>query len=214
LGLRLCVFFNYKRINAGLSNPLVKTHMDALFGEERAENLRKLLPSRKPHEREALILEKLAQAIKEMGGKYVLPFRFKNESGKRTSHSLIFVSKHFKGYEIIKDIMAKESSLLEQGVPSLTYSPADESMPLLFSLSRPLDQLGGMLLDEFAGQTTSMQAIYEAHNIDTTYIKKNYKDALRSLEETGEIKAVPSADARPKNTFAGRVMVTSPKRKK
>lgn len=33
------IFFNYARINAGLSNPLVREHMAALFGEERAERL-------------------------------------------------------------------------------------------------------------------------------------------------------------------------------
>jgi hypothetical protein len=31
---------------------------------------------------------------------------------------LIFVSKHFKGYEIMKIIMAKESSTEDQGVAS------------------------------------------------------------------------------------------------
>ena len=30
------LFFNYNRINMGLTNPLVKEHLDALFGEERA----------------------------------------------------------------------------------------------------------------------------------------------------------------------------------
>jgi len=36
-----CVFFfNYNRINAGINNPGVKKHMDALFGEERADALR------------------------------------------------------------------------------------------------------------------------------------------------------------------------------
>lgn len=129
-----CVFFfNYNRINAGISNPAVRNHMDALFGKERADKLRELLPTKTPDEREALILEELAQAIKAMGGAYVLPFRFKNSSGTRTSHSLVFVSKHFKGYEIMKDIMAKESSVVDQGVPSFIYSPADASMPLLFS---------------------------------------------------------------------------------
>jgi len=35
-----CVFFfNYNRINAGINNPGVKKHMDALFGEERADAL-------------------------------------------------------------------------------------------------------------------------------------------------------------------------------
>jgi hypothetical protein len=112
-----CVFFfNYGRINAGTTNPLVKPHIDALFGTGPADALRKALPGKTPNQREVLILEELAQAIKEMGGTYVLPFRFKR--GNRTSHSLIFVSKHFKGYEIMKIIMAKESSTEDQGVAS------------------------------------------------------------------------------------------------
>jgi hypothetical protein len=176
-----CVFFfNYSRINAGLSNPKVEDHMDALFTADRAASLRAELQSKTPAQREALILENLAQAIKGMGGKFVLPFRFKNSSGARTSHSLVFVSKHFKGYEIMKEIMAKESSTHEQGVPSLTYSPTEkwmkDTMPLLFALSRPLDDLGGMLLNTFAGETLSMVDVYRRHNVDTPYI---YQEELQ-----------------------------------
>ena len=137
-----CVFFfNYNRINAGISNPIVKEHMDALFGEERAALLRHRVKDVAPEKRQEMILEDLTQALKEMGGEFVLPFRFKNEKG-RLSHHLIFVSKHFKGYKVMKDIMAKESTTADQGVPSFAYSPADESMPLLFELSRPLEDLG------------------------------------------------------------------------
>ncbi|WP_315769044.1 MULTISPECIES: three-Cys-motif partner protein TcmP [unclassified Bradyrhizobium] len=204
-----CVFFfNYNRINAGISNPAVKPHMDALFGEDRAEKLRKLLPERSPQKREELILEELAQAIKVMGGKYVLPFRFKNGKGTRTSHSLIFVSKHFKGYEIMKDIMAKESSVMDQGVPSFTYSPADASTPLLFSLARPFESLKDDLKKAFSGKTLSMQQVYEQHSVDTPFIKRNYKDALLTLEADEKIRAEPAK--RKKGTFADHVMVAFP----
>lgn len=208
-----CVFFfNYNRINAGISNPAVKNHIDALFGVERAEKLRATLPLKQPFQREAIILEELAQAVKDMGGKYVLPFRFKNAAGTRTSHSLIFVSKHFKGYEIMKEIMAKESSVHDQGVPSFTYSPADESTPLLFSLSRPLDALEGLLIETFAGKTLAMNEIYLAHNVDTCYIKKNYKSILCRLEAKGSIATNPSK--RRPDTFADHVQATFPDRKK
>ena len=177
------------------------------------DKLRATLPNKKPHEREALILEELAQAIKAMGGAYVLPFRFKNSEGTRTSHSLVFVSKHFKGYEIMKDIMAKESSIIDQGVPSFTYSPADASMPLLFSLARPLDSLKGDLLNTFAGEKLTMNEIYEAHNVDTPFIRKNYREALIALEEEGKIVAEPPATKRRKNTFAHHVTVIFPSEK-
>ncbi|WP_316186163.1 MULTISPECIES: three-Cys-motif partner protein TcmP [unclassified Bradyrhizobium] len=202
-----CVFFfNYGRINAGLTNPKVRSHMDALFGKERVENLQIELKDKTPEQRERIILEELSQAIKEMGGKFVLPFRFRR--GNRTSHSLIFVSKHFKGYEIMKSIMASESSTEDQGVASLTYSPADASTPLLFSLTQPFDKLVKDLTETFRGETLTMREIYEQHSVDTPYVDKNYKDALKLLETAGKIKADPPAAMRKKNTFANHVKVT------
>ena len=206
-----CVFFfNYNRINAGISNPAVTHHMDGLFGIDRAASLRERLPEKSPDMREALILEELAQALKDMGGEFVLPFRFKNASGTRTSHSLVFVSKAFKGYHIMKGIMAKESSTSDQGVPSLTYSPADASMPLLMSLRRPLDQLEGMLLQDFTGQEVSMWDIYENHSVDTAYTDRNYKTILSKLEDEGKVQVRSLKGARRKNTFADHLLVRFP----
>jgi three-Cys-motif partner protein len=185
-----CVFFfNYNRISMGLTNEYVKEHMDALFGEERADSLRARLNSVEAGERESAIIEELCQALKEMGGKFVLPFRFKNESGSRTSHHLVFVSKHFRGYEIMKEIMANESSVSHQGVPSFEYSPATERYPLLHGFLRPLDGLADMLLADFAGQELPMREIYERHSVDRPFIKRNYKQVLMKLEEEGRITA-------------------------
>lgn len=209
-----CVFFfNYNRINAGISNPAVTHHMDGLFGADRADYLRKNLPLKSPHMREALILEELAQALKAMGGQFVLPFRFKNAQGTRTSHSLIFVSKAFKGYHIMKGIMAKESSTLDQGVPSFTYSPADASMPLLMSLQRPLEQLEGMIVQTFAGKEMPVGDIYEAHSVDTPYISKNYKDTILKLEAEGRVAVRSLTGKRKKGTCADHLLVKFPELK-
>lgn len=205
-----CIFFfNYRRINMGLNNPLFKEHMDSLFGKERAEVLGEELKPLSVEERELLIIEELCQALKKMGLTYVLPFRFKDSNGRRTSHHLILVTKHPKGYEIMKDIMAKMCSSAEQGVPSFEYNPVDANNPkqlLLFQLSRPLDDLADMLLEEFAGQTLTMKEIYEQHNIDRPYIKKNYKKVLLNLEEEKRI----SASTHRKGTFGDDVSVTFP----
>ncbi len=213
-----CVFFfNYTRINMGLENELVEEHMNALFGKKRADALRIRLKPMSPIERELTIVEEIAQALKEMGGKYVLPFSFKDNKGRRTSHHLIFVSKHFRGYEIMKEIMAKESSVKEQGVPSFEYSPASSRQPMLFELARPLDALVGMLLNDFAGQQLTMKQIYEEHNVGKPYIAKNYKDALTQLEAEEKIQADPPANKRKKRdgkaTFADHVVVTFPPRR-
>src|SRR3954453_689872 len=86
----------------GLNNAFVKEHMDALFGADRAETLREEMEALEPMKRELLIVERISEALQEMSGTYVLPFCFKNESGTRTSHYLIFVSKHILGYNIMR----------------------------------------------------------------------------------------------------------------
>lgn len=207
-----CIFFfNYNRINMGLNNDEVKEHIDALFGKERGKNLRQQLEPLKPQERELIIVEELANALKDMGGQYVLPFRFVSEKGERTSHHLIFVSKHIRGYTIMKKIMAKESSLKEQGVSSFAYNPADIHQPLLFALSRPLDDLGEMLLKQFAGKQMKMIDVFNQHHVGYRYVERNYKDVLMKLEEQGKIKANPVAKGRRKNTMGDNVEITFPK---
>lgn len=182
-----CVFFfNYNRINMGINNDAVKTHLDALFGEDIAKDLR-AIDGAAPEEREFAIVEALCRALNPDGRRYILPFAFKNEGGKRTSHHLIFVSKHPLGYSIMKEVMAKESSLNQQGVASFTYNPADSRQPILFEYARPLDELGERLLAEFEGTTIGVQALFESHNVGKPFILKNYKDAVVQLDREGRV---------------------------
>ena len=206
-----CIFFfNYNRINMGLANDAVREHMNALFGEERANELRTRLSRLDPEDRELAIVEELCSAIRELGPEYVLPFGFRNDRGSRTSHHLIFVSKGFKGYEIMKEIMARESSAADQGVASFEYSPVDAKTAtqqgLLFELSRPLDDLGDMLLKEYSGQELTMHEIYKRHNVNRPYTRKNYKQVLIQLEDQRKI----TASKHRRGTFADTVLVTFP----
>lgn len=206
-----CIFFfNYNRINMGINNEAVEEHIDALFGKERADELRNLPRIMSSSERELSIVEAMSQSLKEKAGRYVLPFCFKSLSGRRSSHHLIFVSKSIRGYEIMKDIMAKESTDLEQGVPSFEYNPASQRQPLLFEYSRPLDDLAEILLTNFAGRTVTMKQIYDQHNVGTSYISRNYKDILIKLEASKKIQTDPPANKRRKGTFADTVKVTFP----
>jgi three-Cys-motif partner protein len=212
-----CIFFfNYNRINMGLSNRFVNEHINALFAKERANLLREKVARLDSRERELTIVNEICEALREMGREYVLPFCFKNANGRRTSHHLIFVSKHVRGYEIMKQIMARHSSSNDQGIASFDFNPAiSGQLRFLFDLSRPLDELGDLLLTRFAGRTLTMKKIYELHQVNTPYIAANYKDALNQLEEKGMIVCNPPAASRRmrqgKRTFADSVKVTFPR---
>jgi three-Cys-motif partner protein len=205
-----CIFFfNYSRINAGLSNPMVREHMEALFGTDTAAELKEILKDKTPDVREAIIVEKLSQSLRGMGAaNFVLPFCFKSETGKRTKHHLVFVTKHFKGYEVMKEIMATASSSEEQGVASFQYSPAaGNETQLLFSLNRPLDDLKGILLEEFSGRRVAMLDIYKQHSVDTPYTKKNYKVVLRQLEDEN---LISTENRKSKSGFADSLIAVFP----
>lgn len=204
-----CIFFfNYNRISMGLPNDKVEEHMNALFGKERADNLRLKLKPLSPDERELMIVEEICQAIQDMGREFVLPFGFKNESGARTKHYLIFVSKNFRGYEVMKNVMASESSDAHDGIASFHYSPASERQPLLFGLTHSIESLQDTLLAEFAGQALTMNEIYKRHNVGTPFVSKNYKIALANLQDAGLIQS----DRKRKGSFGDNVNVTFPQR--
>lgn len=213
-GCECIFFFNYNRINMGMNNDMVKTHMEALFGEDKVDVVRKRLAECKPAERELMIIEELCESLIEMGGKYTLPFCFRNDKGTRTSHHLIFVSKAPLGYNIMKEVMAKESSNHEQGVPTFEYNPATSNQRLLFELARPLDDLEEMLLAKYSGCEMTMSEIFDNHNYGRRYIRKNYKDVLLKMEIDGKIRTDRPYTERRKlkgvYTFADDVVVTFP----
>ena len=116
----------------------------------------------------------------------------------------------------MKEIMAKESSGNPGEVATFEYNQATNIQPLLFALSATLDDLGAMLLEEFAGRTMTLKEIYEAHNVRKPFVEANYKKVLLKLETEGRITADPPAVAVPpqkprrKGTFASDVKVTFP----
>lgn len=203
------IFFNYNRINSGINNLAVREHMDALFGVERAMKLRAQLKHERlrPLDRERVILEEISDAFRERGGRFFLPFRFWMEDQRRISHHLLFVSKNFRGYHLMKEIMAPESSSEAQGVPSFEYNPRDYSMHPSLWVDRPLDELEERLLTDLNGRTLTMNQIYERHSVNKPFTKKNYKQALQSLHTRGAIEAEPKPR---KGTFADRILVSFP----
>jgi len=203
-----CVFFfNYNRINAGLGNDSVREHMNALFGDQ-ADELRQKLEGLDPPARELTIVERLSAALNPDRKRLVLPFRFRRDN-KRTSHHLIFVTKNFRGYDIMKKIMAKESSKVEQGVASFEYNPADERYPTLFELNRPLEELEAMLFSAYAGKTINFVELYEKHSIGRPYVDSNYKAVLKEMEKEGKLSASkPGSTKRRPGTFASDVLIT------
>ncbi len=118
-------FFNYNRVNIDITNGTVTKHMEALFGAVRLAALRAAVVGLPGDARERAVMTALVEMVQEVGGRFVLPFRFVKYGAERTSHHLVFVSKNFLGYKIMRDVMANASSYSIGGVASFecTTSP-------------------------------------------------------------------------------------------
>jgi len=204
-----CVFFfNYSRINSAITNDSFRPHMEALFGIERLGRMRVAVGKMKPWERVEYTLEMVAEVLKEQGFGFSLAFRFKNESGTRTTHALIYVTKHPLGFAIMKQIMAKESSTAPHGVPSYIYCPADAAAPPQLEFVNPIEKLANELFFRMAGTRTTVGDLIKREEPTTRFLEKNYRDAIIHLELNGRLVADPPLGVRRRGTCGPNVVLT------
>ena len=197
-----CIFFfNYNEINRSMTIPSVKHLIDDLFGKHRAEMLRTRVIGMTPRQREQEILNELIFALKEVGGKFVLPFRFESTHQERPSHYIMFVSKAKRGYLIMKDIMVSKSTDQSE-VKSLGWSPIRSPqlrMVLDFDNPYSISALKQLLLRDCAGQSLQVRRVYEDFTIDTPYVLRHTKQALIELEEAALVQIEKPSSQRRKN---------------
>lgn len=202
-GSDLIFFFNYNDINRGLTNSLVKGHMTDLFGTDHFEQLIVNLEGvNDPESRELIILNELSLAIRDSGIKFILPFRFVFEGKDRTSHYLIFASKKFLGYNIMKEIMYGAGEKDNDGVGKYEFIPSCNKCAFQLSLidmfNSSLEDLKIHLLTKYNGKETTLGHIFPEDSVGNRYIIRHYKQVLIELETEGKIICIPPKESRRK----------------
>jgi three-Cys-motif partner protein len=207
-----CIFFfNYNRINAALSNPVMVENVSDVFGEETATKLKREIKSMNPQQREHHILKYFENELKKVKGEFSIKFKFYQKQKNKTSHYLYFVSKHELGYKLMKDIMAGCCSR-KGGIPTYEYRPDEtfEKKQDTISGAIQTDLFGGIPVDEdsgirtlakelskvFQGRQVNITTVFQEHNIGTPYIEECYKKALLYLEKEGKVVCEPSFSKR------------------
>lgn len=189
-----CVFFfNYNRINMALSsNTYFDDHLAMIFGVEGTQALKDKLSRVASDKREEIVVEALVDKLKENKARHVLSYKFYCKEMRRTSHYLIFVTKHDLGCRIMKGIMANQSYKDADGVATFelkdrtNFSSQSEQLNLF---DRPLDGLCSELVQKFSGERINIGLLCTSITQDDSnqFVEKNVKDALRRLEEQGVV---------------------------
>lgn len=219
-GSDMVLFFSYDSINRALSNDRVKERVDALFGPERAERLRQVVKGMRPNEREEVLIEAFIRAvIEDLECEYVIPYVFEKADKDRTSHYLIFISKHDLGFKIMQEIMYKESQDKTQGVAKFGYvrQVSAEKTPLLHLMNTPRSDFGRQLCARYAGRSLSRKALredYDKFDPRNLFVERNWRDVLSELESEGKVTCKPPRNERPRRkgevTFGEKTVVTFP----
>jgi len=211
-GCDTIVFFNYNRIRMAINNPKVEPHMKVLFGDNRLIALRQKLPWFQKYQKESEIINAFIDKIREGGYRYIQPYRFVSTSRKCTSHYLLFITKKYVAYKVMKGIMAKHSSAHYHGVPSFEYNIWTRNKSYLIPPYLSISDLENMLLSDFKGKSIFFGDLFDRHNVDKTFIEANYKEAIINLERQNKIKVEPSEEERMKRkgkpTLSSRVKIT------
>lgn len=188
-----CVFFfNYNRINMALSsNTLFDEHLEGMFGAETTAKLKQELQPLASAQREPVILKALVEVLGNNRANYVLPFKFYCQEMLRTSHFIIFVTKHQAGYRIMKEIMYANSAKDPDGVASFSYEDSYNFGPPSGQLTifSKLDDLCGELRKKYSGEKVNIGTLCNdiVLNPSNLFVGPNVKDALRRLEKNGFI---------------------------
>lgn len=201
-----CIFFfNYNRINMALSNTKFDDHLKKLFGDKRTDELKAKLASLSAIEREPIVLDGLVEALRDGNNNYVLPFKFYGKEQTRTSHFIIFVTKHPTACKIMKQIMYTNSAKDADGVATFSF---EDSKNFGFSqqlsmFDNKLKDLESMLVSKYCGRRMLVSRICEDVQCDFTnfYVEQNVKAALVNLENAGKLEV----DGRKVKMRAGKI---------
>lgn len=192
-----CIFFfNYNRINMALSsNTKFDDHLIGIFGEERTKSLKRQLAPLSPSQREPIVVNALIEALLEDKGNYVLPFKFYSAEMLRTSHFIVFVTKHKVACKIMKQIMYSNSAKDNDGVATFSFEDSKNFAQSGLQLSLfdgPIKSLKRTLISKYSGHTVAVRQLCDEVDYDFTnqFVSKNVTDVLKRLELEGQINVI------------------------
>ena len=182
-----CIFlFNYSALNKHLHNEGEDVSVAEFWNSEDLESLRAILSGSSPLDSEYRTVGFLSKCLRQRGIPYVLPMRFTMEGSAQTSYHLVLASKHFRAYELMKEVMHKVSTGHVEGAVPFEFVFRNDSVLQIPMLGlRPDDHLHERLFSKFAGRSLTFRDLYRHSEEEgaTPFIKRHYVSALDRLRD-------------------------------
>jgi len=175
------ITFMTRDVNRFLKSPPHQSSIQELFG---CENVQEML-TQEPYfglKREQAILSLYRNQLHEKTGvKYTFPFQVKADKNLQTVYYLIHCTNNPMGCELMKAIMYKSGTEGRFGY----FGPAEGQ--LLLENFFEIDTLCNYMLEKYNNKTISFIDLIHENLMETTFIRKHYRDAILQLEKKFQI---------------------------
>jgi three-Cys-motif partner protein len=151
-------YFNASGIERNIRDISKSEQMVRLFGLDGYNELKSCLDSRRESSLPIIAVEMLKTSLTSRKRVYFLPFCMEFDERRYPSHFLIFLSKHQRGFQKMREIMIRKSLKDTHGFPLYMHSPQREKdaeqweLPLVLQESR-MSVFAKELLKRFGGKT-------------------------------------------------------------
>lgn len=191
-GNELFLFVNIKRIHAAIKNQKFDALMQILFPNNIDSIRKERRYTLNPYERLNLIMEKLGDEFRILLGTnlHITSFKFQAEKSLATSHYLMHLTKHTKGFELIKqtfnDFDNIGAALENDGTYTFDAKKMDTPAGAIQFEDQNVENLSRDLFKMFTGTTNIVTSIFRIHHPSKKYCGTHYVKALRKLVKDGK----------------------------
>ncbi len=193
-GNEIFIFVNTKRIHPALINEKFDELMKLWF----PTTLNQLKQDRRytlnVPERLSLIINSIGKEYEKAIGEkvYYTAFRFQEEDSEATSHYILHLTKHPKGFELIKTIYNDFANVGTVFDDNNTYtfdskSYGSKSISLFNTDDLNIESLSKIILKEYKGKSVSALSLFNHLQKTNLYSHAHFASALRKLHDDGEL---------------------------
>ena len=175
------ITFMTRDVNRFLNSPPHQTAIQELFGCRDVREKLNQEPYRQLTNEQAILKLYRNQLHDEANVKYTFPFQVKADSNLQTVYYLIHCTNHPLGCELMKAIMYSSGTPGQFGY----FGPADGQLSLEFFYG--VENLKKYLYKRFENRQISFKDIRYETLMETSFIPKHYRKALKELERENRI---------------------------
>lgn len=193
-GNEIFLFVNIKRIHPALENDKFDDLMKDLFPSTLEEVRIDRRYKSNTSERINLIIQSLGKEYEnKLKSKiYYTAFKFQEEDNEATSHYILHITKHSRGFDLVKQIYNDFANVgtVFDGINTYTFDAKkleDDRLELFDPKSMNIELLKDLIYTKYKGRTLSALQLFEEDQKNNLYSRNHYSNALRGLITDGKL---------------------------